>query len=91
MSEEVEVIHNKNLVLAPSPAIGSFMANRLGLDPSNTGIIVDPLAVVPDNFIHAENVYAIYSKPNEVVSEEVLHMLSYMESFGYNIADITYL
>ena len=82
---------HENVILAESPEIGAFMANRLGLNPETTILIVDPLAIASDGIPDAKNIMAVYSRPNEVVCENVMHMLSYLESYGYNLARITYL
>jgi len=80
-----------NMVLCESVEIGSFMANRMGFDPIDTGIIVDPVAIGADGIPDAENIYVVYSLPNEVVCEKVMEMLNYLEAYGYNLARITYL
>ena len=87
---EKEFLH-KNLILAETAEIGSFMANRLGMSPNDTAVMVDPLAIASDGIPDAENIYAVYSLPDEVVCEPVMHMLNYLESYGYNVANITYL
>ena len=86
-----EITHTKNLILAENAEIGSFMANRLGFNPDDTVLMVDPLAIAADGIPMADTIYAVYSKPNNVVSDNVMHMLSYLESYGYNIADVEYL
>ena len=86
-----ELTHTKHLILAENAEIGSFMANRLGFSPEDTVLMVDPLAIAADGVPVADVIYAVYSKPNNVVSDNVMHMLSYLESYGFNIAEIEYL
>ena len=90
MDKDIEM-RMKNMVLAETAEIGSFMANRLGMSPKDTGIIVDPLVIVQDGVPNADNIYVVYSLPDEVVSESVMHMLTALEVSGFNIANIKYL
>jgi len=88
--EDVEVVE-KSVILAESAEIGSFMANRLGMNPDDCVLMIDPHAIACDGIPDVDVIYAVFSRPNNVVSDKVMLMLHNLEQYGYNLANIRYL